>query len=252
MSLSKAQLTEWRKLKKPSYRKARGLFIAEGWKCISELLPYFELKQLVLREELEEQLPLLPQDSKVSLIAEDYDLSQISLLKTPQDSIALFRTPPEERLAAPKEGLSLLLDEVQDPGNLGTIIRTADWFDLKDLYLTKGTVDPYSPKVVQATMGSLGRVRIHRVKELEALESWNDVSLMGAFLDGEPINQLHREQLPKKLVLCMGNEGNGISPALSEIISERVTIPRPEGQTAGPESLNVAIATAIILGQLKL
>ena len=251
--ISKAQLKTYRSLHQKKYRDELGLFLAEGEKCVNELRKAFELEALITEEE-------------VGRVA----VEQLSSLRTPQGVIAVFRKRPatnDERLTT---SLTLALDGVQDPGNLGTIIRTCDWFGVHDIFCSLDTADCYNPKVVQATMGSLARVRLHYVDLPQWLhsQSTNDqrpTTIYGTLLDGrdmyevlraksqEPRARSERSISPKDghAVIIMGNEGNGISSEVRQYITHPDRIPSypPEAETS--ESLNVAIATAIVLAEFR-
>lgn len=173
------------------------------------------------------------------------DLEKISSLKTPQDVIGLIKIPKWPRLNYNllKNNFSLVLDGVQDPGNMGTIIRTADWFGITDIICSDDTVDVYNPKVVQATMGSLARVNVH-YGDLMTIIPEIKLPLFGAMLDGENI---YNTNFGREGLLAMGNEGNGLRPEIQQLINKTVTIPR----IGYAESLNVAIATAILCSEIK-
>ena len=188
------------------------------------------------------------------------ELSRCSLQKHPQQVIALFRIPEERerwedlRHTAGRE-LCLALDGVQDPGNLGTIVRLADWFGIRHIFCSPGTADAYAPKAVQATMGSLGRVRLH-YGPLETLlsaaaGSREDIPVYGTYLEGTPLREA---PLENRGFLVMGNEGQGITEAVGRFVNRRLYIPPyPAGRSAEerPESLNVAIATAILCAEFR-
>ena len=173
------------------------------------------------------------------------DLEKISSLKTPQEVIGLIKIPkwPELNYNLLKNKFSLVLDGVQDPGNMGTIIRTADWFGITDIICSDDTVDVYNPKVVQATMGSLARVNVH-YGDLMTIIPEIKLPLFGAMLDGENI---YNTNFGREGLLAMGNEGNGLRPEIQQLINKTVTIPR----IGYAESLNVAIATAILCSEIK-
>ncbi len=272
--LSKAQLKTYRSLQQKKFRDELGLFLAEGPKCVDELRSAFRLEALITEEE-------------VGRIA----IEQLSSLRTPQGVIAVFRKPsysPADGLTASavlqqrgltgEAGLILALDGIQDPGNLGTIIRTCDWFGVRDIFCSLDTADCYSPKVVQATMGALARVRIHYVDLLQWLNAQINeqmvngqiVNVYGTLLDGRNMYEvLQRSDLTaeggptasavlqqrglsaQRSVVVMGNEGNGISPAVRRLITHPLFIPSyPPGEPTS-ESLNVAIATAIVLAEFR-
>lgn len=173
------------------------------------------------------------------------ELQKISSLKTPQEVIGLVKIPiwPVLNYKALEKKFSLVLDSIQDPGNMGTIIRTADWFGIQDIICSEDTVDVYNPKVVQATMGSLARVNVHYADLLNVLPQIK-LPIFGAMLNGENIYNTH---FGTEGLLVMGNEGNGISAPVEQLITSAVTIPR----AGNAESLNVAIATAILCSEIK-
>jgi TrmH family RNA methyltransferase len=171
-------------------------------------------------------------------------LKKITFLKTAQKAVATFRMPEAAQLD--RSGLTLLLDDVRDPGNLGTIIRLCDWFGIKQLVCSIGTVDCFNPKVVQATMGSLTRVDIVYTNLEEYLEN-DSRKVFGTFMDG---TNIYAASLPAEGIIIMGNEANGISQEIESLVSDRIAIPR-FGEVQATESLNVATATAICLSEFK-
>lgn len=238
-----------RSLSQKKFRDELGLFVAEGEKCVSELARHFEL---VLRID--------------ETNATRTEIEQMSNLRTPQGVIGVFKTPKDD-VPLPLWGkgsdlvggkrLLLALDSVQDPGNLGTIIRTADWFGVHDIYCSMDTADCFSPKVVQATMGSLSRVRVHYVdlpawlREQASPTDGEGTNIYGTLLDGR--NMYEDGALPpsKEGIIVMGNEGRGISDEVRSLVTHPLFIPSyPAGQETG-ESLNVAIATAVILAEFR-
>jgi len=144
--------------------------------------------------------------------------------------------------------LCLALDEVQDPGNLGTIIRIADWFGIEHIFCSQGTADVYNPKVVQATMGALARVHVHYVNLSELIDSLPDIPVYGTFLDG---TNIYEQELSQTGIIVMGNEGNGISPEVRKVINRRLYIPNYPANRPTSESLNVAVATAITCAEFR-
>ena len=169
----------------------------------------------------------------------------MSFLKTPQTALALFKIPQQD-LEEVLDELTVVLDGVRDPGNLGTIIRLCDWFGVKNLVCSKDTVDCFNPKVIQSTMGSITRVNVVYKNLAEFLQSQDLVSY-GTFMEGENVYQ---KKLRQKAVLVMGNEANGISLEIEKLISEKISIPQ-FGQSQETESLNVATATAIFLSEFR-
>ncbi|MDO6758617.1 RNA methyltransferase [Tamlana sp. 2_MG-2023] len=236
--LSKSQIKLITSLKQKKYRQQHGFFVVEGLKTIRELLSSeLELFQLYTTESFGEYL-----DREV--LISFAELKKISFLSTPNTALALFKIPEPKPIEENK--LIVALDDVRDPGNLGTIIRLCDWFGIHDLVCSKETVDCYNPKVIQATMGSIARVNINYV-DLEAFIKLQNTSVFGAFMEGENV---YTSKLPTEGVLVMGNEANGISEAIEKLIKAKISIPR-FGDLQAAESLNVATATAILLSEFK-
>ena len=238
--VSKNQIKLITSLQQKKYRIINQLFFAEGVKVIQELLrSNFELEHLYTTQyDFEEVL-----ESKKSLIHEN-DLKKISVLTTPNSCLAVFKIPEEKPIIA--SGLIIALDDVRDPGNIGTILRLCDWFGIKQVICSKETVDIYNPKVVQATMGSITRVNVSYVDLAEYITQ-TDLPVFGTFMDGDNI---YKANLPQEAIVVMGNEANGISEAIEEITQSRLSIPR-FGDLKQAESLNVATATGIILSEFK-
>jgi TrmH family RNA methyltransferase len=238
--LTKAQIKWVRSLQQKKNRDQEGVFLAEGEKCVEELSSAFELQLLVTPGN-----------------ASSIEIEQMSSLRTPQGTIGVFRKRAEdnsmvEQLA--ENGLLLALDGIQNPGNLGTIIRTCDWFGISDIICSPTTADCYNPKVVQATMGALARVRLHYVENFE--ETLRDIQsagypMYGTLLDGKDMYQ--NGSIPHKStgVIIMGNEGNGISPEIRNLITHPIRIPSYPADAETSESLNVGIATAIVLAEFR-
>lgn len=238
--LTKNQIKFISNLKQKKYREASRLFFVEGIKGTEELLHSdLELEHLYSTEVLKARVP----EHKVTYITEA-ELKKISALTTPNTCLAVFRIP--RPVLPEKEGLKLVLDDIRDPGNLGTIIRLCDWFGVADLICSNETVDIYNPKVVQATMGSITRVNVVYT-DLEGYLSQYKLPVVGTFMDGE---SLYQSKLPENAVIVMGNEANGISEKTGKYITQRIGIPR-FGHLQHTESLNVATATAIILSEFK-
>ena len=238
--VSKNQIKRITSLLQKKYRKQEQLFFVEGVKGVQELLDSnFELVELFTTNS-----ELFSVDkSKVCVITES-ELQKISALITPNTCLALFKIP--SAVSFEEKGLLVALDDVRDPGNLGTIIRLCDWFGIKTLFCSEESVDVYNPKVVQATMGSISRVNVV-YGNLEKFLSETKLPVFGTFMDGKNI---YKETLPNEGIIVMGNEANGISKPIENLISERIAIPR-FGDLQATESLNVATATAIILSEFK-
>lgn len=239
--LSKNQIKLITSLQQKKYRKQHQLFIAEGKKVIEELLfSNFELEQLFVTN-----LDLfIGIDANRTHVISEYDLNKISALKTANEALAVFRIPNTVEIQL--KGLIVALDDVRDPGNLGTIIRLCDWFGIETLLCSEETVDVYNPKVIQATMGSISRVNVHYCNLKEVLLN-TELPKYGTFMDGESI---YEEKLLTEGIVVLGNEANGISKEIEEIVNKRISIPR-FGKLQLTESLNVATATAIILSEFK-
>ena len=238
--LSKNQIKLITSLQQKKYRKQEQLFFAEGVKVVQELLhSNFELQDLFTTKQDFLTVP----KNKVHAISEA-ELKKISALSTPNTCLAVFKIPKAKEMV--EKGLIVALDDVRDPGNLGTIIRLCDWFGIETLFCSEESVDIYNPKVVQATMGSISRVNVV-YGNLEAFLSQTKLPVFGTFMDGKNIYQ---EKLPKEGIIVMGNEANGISSSIEKLVSERIAIPR-FGNLQVTESLNVATATAIILSEFK-
>ena len=244
--LSNAQIKTINSLKIKKYRDRSRLFIAEGKKCISELLERFELHTLVLRNDA---LPINGFDQV--LVASEAQMKQLSSLVTPTDYLAIFRIPDRDLNNSNLPNHILALDGVQDPGNLGTIIRTCDWMGIRTILCSPQTADCFAPKVVQATMGALARVQVIYTDLPSTLLSLQkqDYQLLGTAMDGENIYTSSALHSSDKKAIIMGNEGNGITPAVQNILSRWLTIPACAANHV--ESLNVSIATAIILSELQ-
>lgn len=242
--LSKAQISLITSLQHKKYRTQHSLFVVEGIKSVLEFVnSAYKINKIFATVEGIAKLGKIPQIIKLEEVSE-HEFSKISSLKTPQGALALVEIPQDLQLNLDDfQGKhSLILDDIQDPGNLGTIIRTAEWFGIENIICSIGTVDAYNPKVVQATMGSLSRIKLHYV-ELEEFIEKKQLPVFGALLDGSSI---YETDFGKEGFIMMGNEGNGIRKSLISQVDKAVTIPRV-GQA---ESLNVAVATTIFCSEL--
>ena len=235
-----------RQLEQKKYRKREGLFVAEGTKNVGDLLKRFTPKTVFATGQW-----LAPEGVVPQIISEE-ELQRISFQQHPQQVLALFPIPQQDNVDPIKllndQTLVIALDGVQDPGNLGTIIRIADWFGINTLICSNDTADAWNPKVVQATMGSLARVNIIYAPIPSLLDRLPDTyPVYGTFLDGKDI---YTEQLTTGGLIIMGNEGNGISEEVRQRINRKLFIPNfHQGETA--DSLNVAIATAITCSEFR-
>ena len=242
--MTKAEIQLVRALADKRGRAEHGLFIAEGEKLIGELrASHLRVRRIFALEGLFEG----PETETVS----PRDMERISQLKTPSNSLALVEIP-RHRLDAEHLGnrLTLALDEVQNPGNLGTIIRLADWFGIGDIVCSEGSADCFNPKVVQATMGAILRVRIHYapLTPLLAGAAARGVAVYGTFLDGEDI---YSADLTPGGIVVMGNEGRGVTDAVARTVTRRLFIPPYPAGREGSESLNVAMATGIVCSEFR-
>lgn len=245
--ISKNQFKYIRLLEQKKYRRREGLFVAEGTKTVDDLMQRTQPRMVFATEEYLQVRPhLLKTDGEIVKVTDD-ELRRLSFQQHPQQVLALFPIPDAKASKTPS-GLSLALDGVQDPGNLGTIIRIADWFGIDTIYCSEETVDAWNPKVVQATMGSIARVNIIYTDLPVFLDSLpHDFPVYGTFLDGENI---YTQPLSREGLIIMGNEGNGISDDVRRRVSHRLLIPDfHQGDTA--DSLNVAIATAITCSEFR-
>ena len=245
--LSKNKIKYIHSLELKKNRKEEGVFIAEGHKLVGDLLGHFPCKLIVALPNWLEKNPKVTADEIIEVSPDE--LSRASLLKTPQDVLAIFEQPHyETQTDIMKHSLCLALDDVQDPGNLGTIIRLADWFGIENIFCSHGTVDVYNPKVIQATMGALARVKLHYCDLVKLIASVKDIPIFGTFLDG---NNIYGEDLSKNGLIIMGNEGNGVSKEVSKLINKKLYIPNYPTSRETSESLNVAIATAIVCAEFR-
>jgi RNA methyltransferase, TrmH family len=246
--LSHSQIKYVQSLQQKKFRRQHGVFVAEGEKIVSELLQsQFETEGVyALAEWLQENSHQIPKDLKVFETSQK-DLERISGLKTPNKVLAVAKVPTAEPAPTNQEGLSLVLDKVQDPGNLGTIIRTADWFGIRQVVCSPDTVELFSPKVIQATMGSFLRVRVYYTELEPFFESIPEgTPIYGAFLEGE---NLFDVQPAGRGLLVIGNESKGISAAVSTFVEKKVRIHggRQPGHNDSAESLNASVAAAIMM-----
>lgn len=243
--LSKKTIKYIQSLSHKKFRDINGAFIAETPKVVDEFLRSpFEFETVFATEkwylENEEKLKDLNDDQKVMVT--ESDLGRISQLKTPHDVLAVMKIPHTNIPEKISGQWAIMLDDVQDPGNVGTIIRIADWFGIKNIFCSLQTANVFSPKVVQATMGSLAHVKVFYC-QLQPLIGQFGLDLFAASLEGESLYDCERQQ---EGILLIGNEANGISESLMDIATKKVTISRI-GQA---ESLNAAVATGIILSHL--
>ena len=261
--LSKSKIKLIRSLEFKKYRDKHRLFIVEGDKTVREMLNSSLVVESVLaKKEWLEQIPEnLSTKAKELIEINDKELSLISFLKTPNQVVALVQTPQYQlNIADITSELSLYLDGVQDPGNLGAIIRLADWFGISHVLCGEGTADPFNPKTVQATMGSIIRVKTYQTDEtfFQELKIFDpDFPVYGTFLDGENIYEVplpilsHMRESSAGAIIVMGNESKGIRDTVAQYVSRRLFIPSYPPGNPTSESLNVASAAAIVCAEFR-
>ena len=251
--LSKNKQKLIRSLDRKKNRDAEGLFLAEGPKLVTELLAHFRCRLLVGEPAVLSKVP-----SEANAVAERVEvtaeeLARVSLQRAPQGVLAVFEKlqPVAAQSLLPVAGrsLCLALDGVQDPGNVGTIVRIADWWGIEHVICSHDTADVFAPKTVQSTMGALGRVGVHYTD----LSAWLDAlpagtPVYGTLLDGD---NLYDSELTPHGIIVMGNEGNGLSSAVRERVSHRLLIPSFPPDRPTSESLNVAVATAVTCAEFR-
>ncbi len=237
--ISKNQIKLIRSLETKKNRKNEHLFVAEGPKVVDDMLQAGYQAKMLFATTTRPGAELITNE----------ELRKISFLQHPQEVLAVFELPTANHQQLIPHGLSLALDGIQDPGNLGTIIRIADWFGFHTIYCSPETVDVYNPKVVQATMGSLAHVQIIYTDLLDFFKTIPSAfPIYGTVLDGENI---YEQELGTEGIVVMGNEGNGISPTLRKHLTHRLLIPNFHADGLRAESLNVAVATAITCSEFR-
>ena len=253
--LSKNKIKHFRSLRLKKYREKYGEYLVEGEKIIKELIDarYPLLKQLIAtRQWLKDNYRNEIYPPEDILIVTVYELSKISSFKTPGEVIAVVRIPDHIiNKAVIINDISLVLDKIQDPGNLGNIIRIADWFGIKNIFCSHDCADCFSPKVVQATMGAIMRINVYYVNLKDLLEEYTSVpgfTVYGTFLSGESI---YDKDLDTRAFIVMGNESRGISKSYISYITTRLFVPKYAHQTGSVESLNVSAATAIVCSEFR-
>ena len=238
--ITRAEILDIKSLATKQGREELGAFIAEGEKLVGEI----RNSSLRIRRILQTK-PIFAEGELVS----EKEMERISQLKSANSVLAVVEIPTRKLAnVQPNKNLVLALDRVQNPGNLGTIIRLADWFGISDIVCSEDTADCFNPKVVQATMGAILRVRVHYTNLAEWLSSHKGTTIYGTFLEGENI---YNAQLEKSGVIVMGNEGQGISAEVAEKVSHKLLIPPYPADRCGSESLNVAVATAVICSEFR-
>lgn len=233
-------------LSQKKYRDKEGCFIAEGNKCVRDTWDYFKCRMLIATQNWYESYGNCTH-MDVLQIATRQQMQKMSQFSNPSDVIAVYETPevsytPQEV----KENINIVLEGVQDPGNLGTIIRLADWYGIKNIFCNKQTVDVYNHKVIQATMGAISRVKVHYCDLEELIESFPEMDVFGTTLDGENI---YSTTLPDRCFVIFGNEGNGMSERLKAMTTRNLYIPSRVVDGSTSESLNVGLAAAITISE---
>ena len=238
--ITRAEILDIKSLATKQGREELGAFIAEGEKLVGEI----RNSSLRIRRILQTK-PIFADGELIS----EKEMERISQLKTANSVLAVVELPRHLLAKAqPSKNLVLALDRVQNPGNLGTIIRLADWFGISDIVCSEDTADCFNPKVVQATMGAILRVRVHYTNLAEWLKNQHNTKIYGTFLEGENI---YSAELDKSGVIVMGNEGQGISSEVATTVSHKLLIPPYPADRSGSESLNVAVATAVICSEFR-
>ncbi|GAB3647622.1 RNA methyltransferase [Echinicola sediminis] len=243
--ISKNTLKFIKSLQQKKFRRQENAFFVEGAKNVTELLQSdFEVSHLLYTEKFyASHHQMVDAFERESFLVNTRALESVGAFKTNEESLAVAKIKENRPFEVLEGELALALDEVRDPGNLGTIIRIADWYGIKKLILSEHTADFYNPKVLQASMGSFTRVDFHYT-DLKEFLSRQKQKVYGAFLEGQNI---HKAPLKAEGIILMGNESKGISEELSPLVSHKITIPR----FGEAESLNVAIATAVICDNFK-
>ncbi|MCY1721612.1 RNA methyltransferase [Prolixibacteraceae bacterium Z1-6] len=250
--ISKNTIKLIKSLATKKYRTKEQLFLVEGDKMVAEVLQSdLKIKELIITSDFPHSIQNQSINIEKTTVADHKQLKQASLLNHPQNSMAICRIPnPRKFPNQLPNALSVYLDGIQDPGNLGTIIRICDWFGIEDVFCSPDTVDLYNPKVIQASMGSFNRINLLECEfsDIKTLAKKSDTQIFGTFMDGKNI---YSEILPKNSLLVMGNEGNGIRKKVEALIDKRISIPNLSSNIEKAESLNVSVATAILCSEFK-
>ena len=246
--ISKARIKWIKSLEMRKYRLQHNAFVAEGPKLVGELLPYSTpLYIAATKEWLAENKHLLKAVKEVDEVSRE-ELERASLLRNPQSVLAVMQIPDEKLdIASLLNQLVIALDGVQDPGNLGTILRIADWFGIHEVLCSDVSADVYNPKCVQSCMGALARVKVHYCSLPEVLREAK-MPVFGTFLDG---TNIYKEELSSSGIIVMGNEGNGISQQVAELVDRRLYVPNYPPGSLTTESLNVAVCTGIVCAEFR-
>lgn len=249
--LSKNKIKDITSLQQKKFREQTSSFVIEGDKMVQTLLEEnFELSEIfALQDWISDHYKRINNHKCTINEVSELELSKISSLQTPNKVLAIAKIPhPELQISSLENQLCLVLDSIQDPGNMGTIIRLADWFGIHHIICSHGTVDAFNPKVVQSTMGALAKTKIYYTDLNDFLSLYKQKiahPIYGTFLNGQII---YDSKLDNKGLIIMGNEGNGISESVASYVNQRLFIP---SFGTGSESLNVAIAAAIVCSEFK-
>ena len=250
--ISKNTIKRLNSLSQKKYRNKEKLFLVEGDKMVLEMLSSsYEMEILYLTEEFVVSFAKEGFVPANAVIVNHAELKKISQLQTPQNSLAVCHIPEPLVLPGKLKGkLSIYLDGIRDPGNMGTIIRLCDWFGIKDLFCSVDSVDVFNPKVIQASMGSFARVNVYEsdFADVQKIAKKSEAIVYGAFMNGANV---YAEDLSAKSLLVMGNEGRGISSELEQFIDKKISIPSFSAEKTGAESLNVSVATAILCSEFR-
>lgn len=251
MELSKNKIKTYRLLQQKKQRDKEGLYVIEGRKMVFEALDECkeDIIDIICTENFSIDFPDIRKHAYSSTDAKTF--KQISSLSNPQGVMAVLRKPSPKELSPEKiNDLTIALDGINDPGNLGTIIRLADWFGIKNIICSKNSVDMHNPKTIQSTMGSIFRVKVFYtdLKEFITLATESGLPAYGTTLDGD---NLYQPKLNNKAILVMGNEANGISPEIRNILKDNLYIPAYGESGKQSESLNISIATSVIISEFR-
>ena len=248
--ISKNIIKQIKSLEQRKFRKLEGKFVAEGNKLVEDNLNAMKCHRLVATAQWWESHAYARTLAEECFEVTREEMERTSLMQTPQDVLAVFYIPKVSSLIPHPSSLIIALDGIQDPGNLGTIIRLCDWFGIHDIVCSTATADCYNPKVVQATMGAIARVRVHYLDLPAYLAEARakGVNVYGTFLEG---TNIYQTELSECGIIVMGNEGNGISDEVKAIVSHKLNIPSFPTDSVTSESLNVGIATAITVAEFR-
>lgn len=252
--ITKATITKIKELSKSKFRRETSMFVAEGEKlCLELIKSSICIKEVyVVSSRAESSFYDTVKNHEPNAVVENISsetMSRISQLKTPTPYLIVAQIPKYDiDRNNIHNSLSIALDSIQDPGNMGTIIRIADWFGIKDIFCSKDCVDAFSAKVVQATMGAISRVKIHYINLAEFLSEYDSIPIYGTFLDADNI---YNCKLSTNGIIVMGNEGNGISKEVEKLVNSRLFIPTFPESSSTSESLNVAVATSIVVAEFR-